>query len=76
MRSGGLGYRSRCLCGIQRARTPKSFIAAGYFLGMTVATSLGGLADRRVDVGGVPIRYLAGGAGPRSCSCTGSAAGH
>ncbi len=65
MRSGGLGYRSLIvLCGNQRARTPKTFIGSGYFLGMTVATSMRGLEDRRVELGGVPVRYLAGGAGP------------
>jgi pimeloyl-ACP methyl ester carboxylesterase len=64
MRSGGLGYRSLdVLCGIQRARTPKTFMSAEYFLGMTVATSVRGLEDRRADLGGVSIRYFTGGAG-------------
>ncbi len=69
MRSGGLGYRSLVvLCGIQRARTPKTFIPPGYFLGMTVATGVPmgvpALEEHRAELGGLQIRYFAGGAGP------------
>lgn len=65
VRSGGLGCRSLVVsCGNQRARTPESFMRSGYFAGMTVATSVAGLQDVTADVGGVRLRYLAGGDGP------------